>query len=103
MAIEFIKVDLTDHLGPPWNISLNEITPYAACLEKEEFNQSSILFTHQTRKIDIFFLRKPSATKHSHPSNVYYMEFYLKIFIENSLFGIVNPFLPEEMIYDAEF
>ena len=41
-------------------------------------------------KSTIFFLKKPSATKHSPPSNVYYMEFY---FLK----------LPEEMKYDAEF
>ena len=34
MAIEFIKVNLTDHLGSPWNISQNKIAPYAACMEK---------------------------------------------------------------------
>ena len=28
------KVDLTDNLGSPWNISQNKVTPYAACMEK---------------------------------------------------------------------
>ena len=34
LAIEFIKVDLTDNLGSPWNISQNKVAPYAACMEK---------------------------------------------------------------------
>ena len=28
------KVDLTDNLGSPWNISQNKVAPYAACMEK---------------------------------------------------------------------
>ena len=35
--------------------------------------------------------KKPSATKHSTPSNVYYMDFYRKFVIEYSLIGIVKP------------
>ena len=34
MAIEFIKVDATDHLGSPWNISQNKTAPYAAWMGK---------------------------------------------------------------------
>ena len=34
---------------------------------------------------------KPSATKHSPPSNVYYMEIYRNFFIQYILFGIVKP------------
>ena len=34
MAIEFIKIDLTDYLGSPWSISQNKVAPYAACTEK---------------------------------------------------------------------
>ena len=28
------KVDLTDNLGSPWNISQNKVAPYATCMEK---------------------------------------------------------------------
>ena len=28
------KVDLTDNLGSPWNISQNKVAPYTACVEK---------------------------------------------------------------------
>ena len=54
-------------------------------------------------KSTIFFFKKPSATKHSPPSNVYYMEIYRNFLIEYSLIGIVKPQIPEEMKYDAEF
>ena len=83
MAIEFIKVDLTDNLGTPWNISQNNVVPYAACMEKW-----TILFTHQNYE---FSSKKPSATKHSPPSNVYYMEFYCNFLFQYSLIGIVKP------------
>ena len=58
MAIEFIKVDLTDPLGSTWNISLHKIACYAACMEKWEF-KSTILFTHQKRIINHFLLKNP--------------------------------------------
>ena len=51
--------------------------------------KSTMLFTHQKRKIYNFPL-KPSATKHSPPSSVYYMEFYRNFLIEYSLSGIVK-------------
>ena len=38
-----------------------------------------------------FFPKKPSATKHSPLSNVYYMEFYRNFLSEYSLMGIVKP------------
>ena len=75
MAIEFIKADLTEHLGSPRNSSQNKISLYAACMEKYEF-KSTILFTHQQRKIN-FLLKKTSATKHSPQSNVYNIDFFL--------------------------
>ena len=46
-----------------------------------------LLFTHQKRKIK---LKKPSATKHSPQSNVYYMDFYRIFLLEYSLMGIVK-------------
>ena len=74
MAIGFIKVDLIDNLGSPWNISQNKIAPYAAWMKKKI--KWTILFTDQKRKIINFLLKKkPSAIKHSPQSNVYYMEF----------------------------
>ena len=38
-----------------------------------------------------FSSKKPSATKHSPPSNVYYMEFYCNFLFQYSLIGIVKP------------
>ena len=38
-----------------------------------------------------FSSKKPSATKHSPPSNVYYMEFYRNFLNQNSLIAIVIP------------
>ena len=35
--------------------------------------------------------KKPSATKHSLPSNVYYMEFYRNFLFQYSLIGFVKP------------
>ena len=78
MALEFIKVDLTDNLESPWHISQNKIAPYAACMEKLEWTK---LFTHQKREKINFLLRKPTATKHRPLSIVYYMEFYRILFI----------------------
>ena len=38
-----------------------------------------------------FLLKNPSATKHSPPSNAYYMEFYRNFLFQFSLTGIVKP------------
>ena len=38
-----------------------------------------------------FSSKKPSATKHSPPSNVYNMAFYRNFLFEYSLIGIVKP------------
>ena len=38
-----------------------------------------------------FLVKKPFATKHSSPSNVYYMEFYPSFLIEYTSIGIVKP------------
>ena len=38
-----------------------------------------------------FSFNKPSSTKHSPPSNVYYLEFYHSFLIECSLIGIIKP------------
>ena len=48
-----------------------------------------------------FSSKKPSATKHSPPFNVHYIEFYRNFLFQYSLIGILN--LPEEIKYDAEF
>ena len=50
-----------------------------------------ILFTHQKRKIMNFLLKKPSDTKHSPPSNVYYIVFCRNFLFQYSLIGIVKP------------
>ena len=76
MTIEFIKIDLTDPLGSPWNISLmNKIAPYTACMEKYEIQTNNTVYTSKEKNHQ-FFSKKTSATKHGPPSNVYYMEFY---------------------------
>ena len=38
-----------------------------------------------------FSSKKPSATKHSPPSNVCYIEFYCNFLFQYSLIGIVKP------------
>ena len=43
------------------------------------------------QKNDKFSSKKPSATKHSPLSNVYYMEIYRNFLFEYSLMGIVKP------------
>ena len=50
MAIELIKVDLTDPLGSTWNISLHKIARYAACIEKWELIQiNNIAYTSKEK------------------------------------------------------
>ena len=44
-----------------------------------------------TEKNFQFSSKKLSTTKHSPPSNVYYMEFYHNFLLEYSLIGIVRP------------
>ena len=68
MAIEFIQVDLTDNLGSPWNISQNKVAHYAG------IQINNTVYTSKEKNYK-FSSKKPSATKHSPPSNVYYMEF----------------------------
>ena len=56
MAIEFIKVDLTDHFG----ITMKPFTKQSSSicsLHKKIRIQSTILFTHQKRKINNFLLK----------------------------------------------
>ena len=36
-------------------------------------------------------LKKPSATKHGPPSNVYYIEFYRNFLFQYNFIGIVKP------------
>ena len=82
-----IKQIFWDH---QWNISQNKIAPYAACMEKYEVKWT-ILFTYENGRIINFLLKKPSATKHSPLSNVYYMEIYRNFLFEYSLMGILKP------------
>ena len=46
---------------------------------------------HIKREIYQFSSKKPSATKYSSSSNVYYMKFYCDFLFEYSLIGIVKP------------
>ena len=77
MAIEFIKSDLTDHLGSIWNILLHKIAPYATCMKKMGIQINNTVYK--------------TNRKNSPSSNVYYMEFYRNFLIEYSLIGIVKP------------
>ena len=54
MAIELIKVDLTDNLGSPRNISQNRTTRYAACMENRTSNERYFLHI-KTEKLSIIF------------------------------------------------
>ena len=54
-------------------------------------NSNEQYFLHIKEKNYKFSSKKPSATKHSPPSNVYYMEFYRIFLFEYSLIGIVKP------------
>ena len=63
---------------------------------------NNTVYTSKEKNLE-FSSNKPSATKNSPPSNVYYMEFYRNFLFQYSLIGILNLNLPEEMKYDAEF
>ena len=84
MAMEIIKVDLTDNLGSPWNISQNIVAPYVTAWKK-----NNTVYTSKEKKYE-FSSKKSSATKQSPPSNVYYMKFYRNFLFQNSLIGIVK-------------
>ena len=63
---------------------------------------NNTVYTSEEKNYE-FFSKKPSATKHSPPSNVYYMEFYRNFLFQYSLIGIVKPkFTRRNEIY-AEF
>ena len=49
MAIEFIKVVLTDNLGSPWNISQTKIAPYAACMVKIGIQMNNAVYTSKDK------------------------------------------------------
>ena len=51
---------------------------------------NNIVYTSKEKKLQISSI-KPSDTKRSPPSNVYYMEIYRNFLIEYSLIGIVKP------------
>ena len=52
-------------------------------------NRNSV-YTSKEKNLQ-FSSKKPSATKQSPPSNVYYMEFHRNVLIKYSLIGIVKP------------
>ena len=73
MAIEFIKVDLTDNLGSPWNISQNKVAPYICSLHgKIGIQMNNTVYTSKEKNYE-FSSKKPSATKHSPSSNDNYI------------------------------
>ena len=77
----------------------NKIAPYEAYMKKKGIQQYCL---HQKRNINKSSIN-PSATKHSPPSNVYYihviyyivlyhiMEFYHNLLFEYGLTGIIKP------------
>ena len=52
-----------------------------------QFNNYTV-YTSKEKNSQFSSLKKPSATKHSPPSNVYYMEFHLNFLTEYSLIQI---------------
>ena len=60
-----------------------------ACKNRNLNEQYCLLI--KRKKLSIFFIKNPSATKQSPPSYVYYMEFYRNFLFEYSLIGIVKP------------
>ena len=50
---------------------------------------NNIVYTSKEKNYQFSF-KKPSATKHSPPSNVYYVEFYRSILFAYSLMGILK-------------
>ena len=58
-------------------------------LEKIGIRINNTVYTSKEKNYE-FSLKKPSATKHSPPSYVYYMEFYCNFLFEYSLMGIVK-------------
>ena len=63
---------------------------------------NNTVYTSKERNYE-FSSKKPSATKHTPPSNDYYIEFYRNFLFQYSLIGIVKPKFTRRMKYDAEF
>ena len=51
---------------------------------------NNTVYTSKEKKYE-FSSKKPSATKHSPPSNVYYIEFYRNFLVQYNLICIVKP------------
>ena len=51
---------------------------------------NNTIYTSKEKNYE-FSSKNPSATKHSPPSNVYYIVFYRNFLFQNSLIGIVKP------------
>ena len=66
-------------------------------------NSNEQYFLHIKEKNYKFSSKKPSATKHIPPFNVYYMEIYRIFLFEYSLIGIVKSKFTRRNEYDAEF
>ena len=57
---------------------------------KIRIQMNNTVYTSNEKNCE-FSYKKPSATKHSPQSNVYYIEFYRKFLFQYSLIGIVKP------------
>ena len=57
---------------------------------KIEIQMNSTVYTLKEKNYEFSF-KNPSATKHSPPSNVYYIEFYRNFLFQYNLIGIVKP------------
>ena len=57
---------------------------------KKGIQMNNTVYTSK-EKIYEFSSKKPSATKHSPPSNVYYIEFHHNFLFQYSLIGILKP------------
>ena len=60
------------------------------CSLHGKIGMRNTVYTSKEKKYE-FSYKKPSATKHSPPSNVYYNEFYCNFVFHYSLIGIVKP------------
>ena len=79
MAIELIKVDLTNILGSPCIISQNKNSSLCNLHGKIGIQMNNTVYTSKEKNYE-FSSKKPSATKHSPPFNVYHIEFYRNFF-----------------------
>ena len=58
---------------------------------KKGIQMNNTVYTSKEKNYDFSSKKKPSATKHNPPSNVYYIVFYRNFLFQYSLVGIVKP------------